>query len=74
MRANAVAMALANAGPPKVWSIGTVTAVNAPTVNVAWQSDNFTMHYLDSYTPHVGDIVLILTGGQQLVVLGSISS
>lgn len=74
MGPDALATYVKSLGPPKVWAIGTVTAVNAPVVTVSWFGDTFDVHYLDSYTPHVNDVVFMITGGQQIIVLGSISS
>lgn len=74
MGPDAVAQFVKGLGPPKVWSVGTVTAVHAATVDVAWMGDSFTVHWLNPYNPAVGDVVLLLTGGQQLIVLGSIST
>lgn len=61
-------------GPQANWAIGKVTAVAAPTVTVSMLGDTFQMHYLISYAvPTVNDIVLVLTGGGQQIVIGQIS-
>jgi len=71
----AVLRALAGA---KTWGIGTVTATAAgppATVTITLRGQSLAgVHYLTSYTPVVTDKVLVLTGGQQIVVLGKITA
>lgn len=62
----------------KTWGIGTVTAtaVGPPaTVTITLRGQSISgVHYLTSYTPTVTDKVLVLTGGQQLAVLGKLTA
>jgi hypothetical protein len=62
----------------KTWGIGTVTATAAgppATVTITIRGQTIPgIHYLTSYTPTVTDKVLVLTGGQQLIVLGKITA
>ncbi len=56
----------------------TITAINAAahtvTINVAGDSTNVTgISYLGSYSPTVGDMVLVLHHGHDFVVLGAIA-
>lgn len=71
----AVLRALAGA---KTWGVGTVTATAAgppATVTITLRGQSIAgVHYLTSYTPSVTDKVLVLTGGQQLLVLGKITA
>lgn len=77
--ADAVAVAARRiAAGSKTWGIGTVTATAAgppATVTITLRGQSIAgVHYLTSYTPTVADKVLVLTGGQQLAVLGKLTA
>lgn len=62
----------------KSWGIGTVTATAAgppATVTITLRGQSIAgVHYLTSYTPATTDKVLVLLGGQQMLVLGKITA
>jgi hypothetical protein len=77
--ASAIAAAAQSAlAGAKTWGIGTVTAAAAgppATVTITLRGQSLPgVHYLTSYTPTITDKVLVLTGGQQVVVLGKITA
>jgi hypothetical protein len=77
--ADAIAAAVETAvAGAKTWGIGTVTATAAgppATVTITLRGQSIPgVHYLTSYTPTTTDKVIVLTGGQQLLVLGKITA
>lgn len=72
--ADFIEMKIRNIGIPQVWGVGQVTAHNAPEITVAYLGDTYPIHHLASYSPTVGDVVLLLTGGDQMIALGKIST
>lgn len=52
-------------------SLGVVTAVAAPSVTIDVSGELFTMRYLRSYTPAVGDNVVVMWGEDGGVCLGT---
>ncbi|HEX8345674.1 MAG TPA: hypothetical protein VF657_13210 [Actinoplanes sp.] len=67
----------ASADTPSPFGVGTVTAITAAggadgadMVTVDWRGTELDLWRLDSYTPTVGDRVLLARFGSQLIVLG----
>lgn len=65
--------------PTGPWTVGTVTAVTLSTATITVQIQGDTtsipgINYLDSYTPVVGDVVILHRHGTHLWALGTIAA
>lgn len=59
---------------PKTWDVGTITAVGTNSASVQVADITLTrIHWILGFTPSVGDVVVLLGGGDQRLILGAIS-